>query len=144
MARPVLDLVSVVVGDMAASAEFYRRLGVEISEPVPPWDDLHRSSPTGAGGAQLDLDSARFAPQWNEGWTAGRTGVVLTFAVDSRDEVDRLYGELTGAGAAGQQPPFDAFWGARYAIVEDPDGTAVGLMSPVDRALATAPPEPSA
>ena len=31
-----------------------------------------------------------------------------------------------------QQEPYDAFWGARYAIVEDPDGNAVGLMSPID------------
>ncbi len=29
-------------------------------------------------------------------------------------------------------PPSDGFWGARYAIVEDPDGRAVGLMSPVE------------
>ena len=39
---------------------------------------------------------------------------------------------LTAAGYAGSQPPYDAFWGARYAIVEDPDGNDVGLMSPID------------
>jgi len=143
MERPVLGLVSVVVGDMAASADFYRRLGLEISEPVPPWDDVHRSTPPG-GGAQLDLDSASFTPTWDEGWAAGRTGVVLSFNVASRDEVDRLYGEAVAAGAVSQQPPFDAFWGARYAIVEDPDGNAVGLMSPIDESKATMPPEPSA
>ena len=32
----------------------------------------------------------------------------------------------------GQQSPYDAFWGARYAVIEDPDGNAVGIMSPVD------------
>lgn len=26
----------------------------------------------------------------------------------------------------------DVDWGARYAIVEDPDGNGVGLMSPID------------
>jgi uncharacterized glyoxalase superfamily protein PhnB len=31
-----------------------------------------------------------------------------------------------------QQPPYDAFWGARYAVVSDPDGNAVGIMSPID------------
>jgi hypothetical protein len=30
--------------------------------------------------------------------------------------------------------PYDAFWGARYAIVEDAGGNAVGIMSPVDPA----------
>ena len=52
------------------------------------------------------------------------------------------YADLTGAGYAGQQPPYDAFWGARYAVVEDPDGNPVGLMSPLDPAYRSAPPEP--
>jgi len=25
-------------------------------------------------------------------------------------------------GTGGQQPPYHAFWGARYAVMEDPDG----------------------
>jgi uncharacterized glyoxalase superfamily protein PhnB len=46
--------------------------------------------------------------------------------------VDEIYAGLTGAGYRGHQKPYDAFWGARYAIVEDPDGNAVGLMSPIE------------
>jgi uncharacterized glyoxalase superfamily protein PhnB len=38
------------------------------------------------------------------------------------------------------QPPWDAFWGARYAIVEDPDGIAVGLMSPISPDRRSPPP----
>ena len=57
---------------------------------------------------------------------------VLGFNVDNRERVDQIYNDLTGAGYHGQQEPFDAFWGARYAVVEDPDGNAVGIMSPVD------------
>ncbi len=38
--------------------------------------------------------------------------------------------ELTAVGYRARQPPFDAFWGARFAIVADPDGNDVGLMSP--------------
>ena len=60
-----------------------------------------------------------------------------------RDTVDRLYADVTGAGHPGVQPPFDAFWGGRYAIVADPDGNQVGLMSPIDEARKTWPPEPS-
>ena len=52
----------------------------------------------------------------------------------SRQEVDARYAELTAAGYAGRQPPTDAFWGARFAIVRDPDGNDVGLISPVDPA----------
>ena len=57
---------------------------------------------------------------------------VLGFRVATREAVDALYGRMTAAGHRGQQPPYDAFWGARYAVVEDPDGNAVGIMSPVD------------
>jgi hypothetical protein len=57
---------------------------------------------------------------------------VLGFKVESRERVDEIYADLTAAGYRGQQPPYDAFWGARYAVIEDPDGNAVGIMSPVD------------
>jgi uncharacterized glyoxalase superfamily protein PhnB len=39
------------------------------------------------------------------------------------------------------QPPCDGFWGSRYAIVEDPDGRAVGLLSPVEDRYRSPPPE---
>lgn len=54
--------------------------------------------------------------------------------MESRDRVDEIHADLIGAGYAGQQEPYDAFWGARYAVVEDPDGNPVGIMSPVDPA----------
>ena len=66
--------------------------------------------------------------------------IVLGFSVVTRNEVDRLYTELTGAGYAGLAPPYDAVWGARYAIVEDPNDVAVGVMSPIDPARKTWPP----
>jgi uncharacterized glyoxalase superfamily protein PhnB len=48
---------------------------------------------------------------------------------------------MTGAGYRGLREPHDAFWGARYAIIEDPDGIAVGLMSPVSPDKKSPPPE---
>ncbi|WP_342782045.1 VOC family protein [Trebonia kvetii] len=41
-----------------------------------------------------------------------------------------IYADLVATGYRGQQPPYDAFWGARYAVIEDPDGNAAGIMSP--------------
>ena len=48
------------------------------------------------------------------------------------------------ASTPGASKPSDAFQGARYAIVEDPDGNPVGLMSPIDAELRhlAAPPLP--
>jgi catechol 2,3-dioxygenase-like lactoylglutathione lyase family enzyme len=120
---------------------FYRRLGVRIDDPADPWDRHHRTAET-PEGLDLDLDSQEFAAMWNRGWRATDAGVVIGFRVADREAVDRTYQDLTNAGYAGQQPPYDAFWGARYAVVEDPDGNAVGVMSPVDPARRARPPSP--
>jgi len=134
--RPVLDQVNLVVRDMPAAVEFYRLLGLDIPDR-PPWDADHRSAET-SGPIDFDLDSTAFAAKWNAGSTGA--AVTLGFKVSSREEVDRIYTALTGAGHNGQQSPYDAFWGARFAIVEDPDGNPVGIMSPIDPERRTAPP----
>ena len=94
-------------------------------------------------GFTLELDSVEFARRWDVGWR-GQTGpgrIVIGFELASRAAVDTLFASLTGAGYVGQQPPYDTFWGARYAVVEDPDGNPVGLMSPIDPSRRSAPPE---
>jgi uncharacterized glyoxalase superfamily protein PhnB len=97
------------------------------------------------GGFSLELDTAESVQLWHAGWRAdpASTRMVIGFALPSRAAVDDRYADLTAAGYTGRQPPFDAFWGARYAIVADPDGNDVGLMSPMDQARGTWPPEPS-
>jgi predicted lactoylglutathione lyase len=135
-----LDQVNIVVRDMEAMAEFYNLLGIQIGTPPSDWAPHHRNSEAQAGSG-LDLDSQRFAQVWNKGWTGG-PGIVLGFRVASRDEVDRLFRELTDHGHAPQQAPYDAFWGSRYAVVSDPDGNAVGIMSPQDSGQRTVPPSP--
>lgn len=138
---PILDQINLVVSDMAAMVEFYRLLGVEIEDAPAPWDQHHRSAEL-PSGVDLDLDSATFAHQWNQGWDAATSGAVLGFRVQQRTTVDTLYDRLVTAGYVGQQPPYDAFWGARYALVVDPDGNSVGVMSTVDPTLRRPPPTP--
>ena len=139
---PVLDQINVVVGDMAASTEFYRRLGLEIPDSHPGWGKHHVEADL-PDGLDMDLDSPVFAQQWNQGWARNRKGLVIGFRLESRDDVDARYPELTEAGYKGLQPPYDAFWGARYAVIEDPDGNAVGMMSPSDPRHQRPPPDPN-
>jgi uncharacterized glyoxalase superfamily protein PhnB len=129
---------------ITASIAFYRRLGVSVEEAGRPEWAPHHATAVMPNGMRLELDSVRFAMQWNAGSKPRGTGAmgVLFFYVGTREEVDRVYAEMTGAGHPGQHPPEDAFWGARYAIVEDPDGNAVGIMSPIDPAKRRAPPPP--
>jgi len=123
---------------------FYRQLGVRLHEPfrTAAGEPFHTSD-KGATGALLEADSPAFARVWNEGWKeeADLNGrIVIGLRVADRASVDQIYDEITGAGYKGLQPPYDAFWGARYAIVEDPNGLAVGLMSPADDAHRAPPP----
>jgi catechol 2,3-dioxygenase-like lactoylglutathione lyase family enzyme len=124
-----LDQVNLVVRDIDASRAFYSRLGLDFgAERDPEWGAHHVSARHAeASEMDFDLDSEAFATHWD-------SGVVLGFKVQSRDEVDRLTADLAADGVPVQQAPFDAFWGARYAVVSDPDGIAVGIMSPVDPA----------
>lgn len=138
--EPVLHQFNLVVRDMAATVAFYRRLGLTIPDTEPQWEAQHRNAVT-PGGVDLDFDSVEFAAQWDAGWQAGRMGV-LGFRVPTREAVDAIYRDLTEAGYRGEQEPYDAFWGARYAIVQDPDGNPVGIMSPRDPARQSATPDP--
>ncbi|MDB5092615.1 MAG: quinone binding protein [Candidatus Eremiobacteraeota bacterium] len=148
-AVPTFSQLNVVSGDAAASLEFYRRLGVDIPEECVWRTETgihHASAKPAAKQARLDfdIDSAAFARRWNSGWSGRddlRGRVVVGFRVSSRGEVNERYADLTRAGYRGLQEPYDAFWGARYAIVEDPDGIAVGLMSPVSPEFRSEPPE---
>lgn len=138
--RPVLDQINLVSADLAASVEFYRLLGVDIPDAPPGWNDRHRSAAfEGADATDFDLDSPAFAAAW--GSEAIPPGPVLGFRVTSRGAVDALYEQLTAAGHRGLREPYDAFWGARYAILEDPGGVAVGVMSEVSEEHRSAPPD---
>lgn len=138
--RPVLSQINLVTAHLGASVEFYRRLGVIIPDAPGGWNDHHRTADfEGGGDIDFDIDSTEFATHWGSADIA--TGPLIGFRVSSRDAVDALYGELTGAGHRGLREPFDAFWGARYAILEDPAGVAVGLMSDSSEEYRTAPPD---
>jgi len=135
--RVAVDQVNVVVPDMEAAVAFYRLLGCEVEESGNEWDAHHRRVKAG-DTMDFDLDSVAFASTWDRGWPGG-SGVVVGFRTEDRQAVDRLYERLTAAGYEGEQPPYDAFWGARYAIITDPAGNAVGLMSPAEDAYRSPP-----
>ena len=139
--RPFFNQINLVVRDMQAMVQFYEHLGVVFRRTLPEWERHHRtfSADSVLTGFDFDLDSQSFVTEWNKGWPQARTGPVFGFALPSAEAVDDAYCELTTAGYAGQQPPWDGFMGARYAVVADPDGNSVGLMSPIDPARSRMP-----
>jgi catechol 2,3-dioxygenase-like lactoylglutathione lyase family enzyme len=138
---PVLTGVNLFCKDLAATVAFYRRLGLDIDDGHP-WSGHHIEVPM-ANGVQLELDSIELTRGYDTGYTtpaAGGSRNVIVFHLPTREAVDLTFTELTAAGHPGHLAPVDAFWGARYAVVDDPDGNAVGLMSPVDPVQRSEPP----
>ena len=143
--KPLLCQINLIVRDVQSSIAFYRRLGLAVEESGPDEWRPHHATLIMDNGMRLELDSEPFAKQWNPGFAArgkGTSNAVLFFYVRSRQEVDSLFERMIAAGSLAQKPPEDAFWGSRYAIVEDPDGNTVGIMSPIDEARSRPPPSP--
>jgi catechol 2,3-dioxygenase-like lactoylglutathione lyase family enzyme len=123
-----LDLIGLVVENMARSLAFYRKLGFDLP---PDADTEPHVEATLPGGLRIAWDTVETVRSFDPGWTAPSGGhrVALAFACDSAADVDATYRALVDAGHDGHKEPWDAFWGQRYAVVLDPDGNSVDLFA---------------
>ena len=128
--RGQLDLVGIVVEDMARSLAFYRRVGLDIPADA---DQQPHVEVTLAGGLRLAWDTLETIRSFDPEFQPPASGyrMSLAFRLDTPAEVDALYRALVDMGYEGHKPPWDAFWGMRYAVVHDPDGNGVDLFSPM-------------
>jgi catechol 2,3-dioxygenase-like lactoylglutathione lyase family enzyme len=116
---PTFDAIGLAVADMATSLKFYRRLGLDI--PAGSDHGPHAEA-TLPGGIRLmfDLQPDSAGP---------RNGPSLAFRCEHATEVDKVYADLSDAGYVTKQAPWDAEWGQRYAVLQDPDGHQVELFA---------------
>ena len=125
---PKLDVVGIVVTDMARSLAFYRQLGLDI--PADADAQPHVDVELG-GGMHVAFDTVdtikSFDPEYVPP-SGSRIG--LAFSLPTPADVDRTYARLVADGAEGHKEPWDAFWGMRYALLRDPDGNPVDLYAP--------------
>ena len=126
--RPIFGGVHIFFRDRAATSDFYRRLGLELV------GDEHFARAMLPNGQSFEFGSAELSRAYDPGWRepSGASPNALQFRLASRDAVDALFSEFIAAGYHGHLAPIDAFWGARYAEVDDPGGNIVGLQSPQD------------
>ena len=116
---PTFDAIGLAVADMATSLAFYRRLGLDIPAESDQAPHAEASLP---GGIRLMFDAQ---PD-----SAGpRGGPSMAFLCEHATEVDRVYADLEDAGYVTKQAPWDAEWGQRYAVLQDPDGYQIELFA---------------
>jgi uncharacterized glyoxalase superfamily protein PhnB len=123
---PQLDALGIVSSNLERTRAFYRVLGIEFAEGG---DHVEATMPN---GLRLMVDTEdvirSFRPDWSR---ASGNQLALAFACTSAAEVDELYARAVAAGFTGEKEPWDAFWGHRYAQLQDPDGVPVDLFAPL-------------
>ena len=124
-----IDMIGIAVHDMSKALAFYRLLGLAVPENAAGEDHVEVFTPN---GYRIAWDTVAMAksiyPDWVE--PVGQV-MALAFKCGSPAEVDAAYARITAAGYKGRKAPWDAFWGQRYAVVEDPDGNGVDLFAPM-------------
>jgi uncharacterized glyoxalase superfamily protein PhnB len=123
---PELNAIGIVASDMARSIRFYQVVGFDVPD-TPDEGHVDTSLPN---GMRLMLDTEdvirSFRPEWTRE-TGNQVGLALE--CESPAEVDEIYARVTAAGFHGEKEPWDAFWGQRYAQLQDPDGVPVDLYA---------------
>ena len=121
-----LNAIGIVVSDMARSIRFYQVAGLDVPE-TPNEGHVDISMPN---GIRLMLDTEDTVRSFRPDWTrATGNQVGLALECESPAEVDEIYRRVTAAGFHGEKEPWDAFWGQRYAQLQDPDGVPVDLYA---------------
>lgn len=131
------DQINVVVSDVAGAARFLRSLGADVDEPGTDWAEWvshHVGFRASSDGFDADIDSSASANFWG-GLPGDFVGVVLNLRAENRAAVDASFELAIDLGADCLRAPYDAFWGARYAVVRAPGPVVVGVMSPADPAF---------
>ena len=125
---PQLNALGIVASDMARSIRFYRLLGLDVPD-TPEEGHVDTFLPNGVR-FMLDTEEVilSFRPDWKRE-TGNQIGIA--FECESAAEVDATYARIVAAGFHGEKEPWDAFWGQRYAQLQDPDGVGVDLYGPL-------------
>jgi catechol 2,3-dioxygenase-like lactoylglutathione lyase family enzyme len=123
---PQLNALGIVVSDMARSIGFYRLLGLDVPD-TPGEGHVDAFLPN---GVRFMLDSEETVRSFRPDWVReSGNQLALAFECASPADVDEVYTRATEAGFHGEKEPWDAFWGQRYAQLQDPDGVPVDLYA---------------
>ncbi len=126
MAKP--DMIGFVVREMAAALAFYRLMGLDIPNGAEREDHVECE----INGYRMAWDTVKLVESFSGPFEApSGHRMSMAFLCDSPADVDATYNKIIAAGYTSRKAPWDAFWGQRYATVEDPEGNPVDLFAPL-------------
>ncbi len=132
--------VGLVVADLDRSFACYRVLGLDLPAEAPEVPHFEAMLP---GGLRLMWDTVESVRSFDPTFEpSSGSGAALAFDCSSPSAVDETHAALIDAGCTSTKAPWDAFWGAREAVVGAPGGTSIGLMSEIDPDRRGQAPEP--
>ena len=114
-----VSLITLGVADLAASRDFYERLGWTVAM------DVQETVFFQIGGSVLTLWSReKLAEDSGVSDAGGWGGITLAHNVRSREEVDAIIESARHAGATITREPAETFYGGYAGVFTDPDGHA--------------------
>lgn len=122
-----LNAVGVTSTNIKRTVEFYTLLGFTF--PDFKDDENHLEPETPAGAARLMIDSVKLIKELIGEDPKPSNHSAFALQYDSPEEVNTAAQKIKDAGFTVIKEPWDAFWGQRYAVVEDPDGYKVDLYA---------------
>jgi catechol 2,3-dioxygenase-like lactoylglutathione lyase family enzyme len=124
-----ISMIGIVSDDLPKTLAFYRFLGLDIPAEA---DSAPHVEVELSGGMRLAWDPVSTVRSYDPDWTAPTGGshrCAIGFEYPDPASVDAAYAKMVGAGYKGHLTPWDAVWGQRYAVIQDPDGNAVDLFA---------------
>lgn len=120
-----LYMVGVIVEDMARSIEFYRRLGLEISEGSESKSHVEVKM----GNMTFFLSTKPQNKRWDPAKTepSGGYRIILEFYLKTREAVEAKYAEMMGYGYQSHVAPYNVTPKLNFAMIDDPDGNTILL-----------------
>ncbi|PIZ66158.1 glyoxalase [Candidatus Roizmanbacteria bacterium CG_4_10_14_0_2_um_filter_36_9] len=124
-----LNAVGVASSNLSKTLKFYKLLGFEFGEPM---GDHYESSIT-SSSAKLMIDSIETVKGIIGEEPKPGNHSMFAIQYDSPVEVNKIATKIQKGGFTISKKPWDAFWGQRYCIVEDPDGYKMDLYAQLEK-----------
>ena len=122
-----IDAISITSKNLKETVKFYRLLGCTF--PDFSDEEKHIEPITKVGEVRLMIDDIELIKSITGTMPVPPTHSSFAILCDTPKKVDEVVSEIKNAGYIVVKEPWDAFWGQRYAIVQDPDGYMIDLFA---------------